>query len=295
MNKNHVLPPLRNKSYGGAWSVHDQESKTFIKNLYPEHGDREKFIRDYYEWFQDDINLTGIESFGNLDFVAGTTETFHMFYYRHMDKRLRLFKDEYFYHHMMRRNYFKKYLELDHTTLSQGDVVVMSCPFSGNGNIPDNFYEILKTCEQLSIPVMLDLAYINISSIRDLNVDFKCIETITTSLSKVFPVENARIGLRLERNFYDDPIHAYNQNNYVNLQSVNIGHELIKRFDNKWLANKYKGIQLETCSALGVQPSDCVIFGIADKGLFDEYNRGGSKNRLCFSRMWDGRLDENKN
>ena len=293
MKNDNVIPPLRHKPYGGAWSVHDQESTTFIKNLYPANGDRETFINDYHEWFQKDINLPGIESFGNLDFVAGTTETFHMFYYRHMDKRLRLFKDEYFYHHMMRKNYFKDYLDLDSNTLAKGDVVVMSCPYSGTGGIPNDFYDILKICEDLSIPVMLDLAYINISNIRELNVNFKCIETITTSLSKVFPVETLRIGIRLERNLFDDPIHAYNQNNYVNLQSIHVGHELIKRFDNKWLLNKYKGIQIETCDALGVHPSDCVIFGIADKGKYDEYNRGGAKNRLCFSKSWDGRLNEN--
>ena len=293
MKTDNVIPPLRHKPYGGAWSVHDQESTTFIKNLYTANGNREAFIKDYHEWFQEDIDLPGIESFGNLDFVAGTTETFHMFYYKHMDKRLRLFKDEYFYHHMMRKNYFKDYLDLDSNTLAKGDVVVMSCPFSGTGGIPNDFYNILKICEELNIPVMLDLAYINISNIRELNVDYKCIETITTSLSKVFPVETLRIGIRLERNLFDDPIHAYNQNNYVNLQSIHVGHELIKRFDNKWLLNKYKGIQIETCDALGVHPSDCVIFGIADKGKYDEYNRGGDKNRLCFSKIWDGRLNEN--
>ena len=227
MKTDNVIPPLRHKPYGGAWSVYDQESTTFIKNLYTANGNREAFIKDYHEWFQEDIDLPGIESFGNLDFVAGTTETFHMFYYKHMDKRLRLFKDEYFYHHMMRKNYFKDYLDLDSNTLAKGDVVVMSCPFSGTGGIPNDFYNILKICEELNIPVMLDLAYINISNIRELNVDYKCIETITTSLSKVFPVETLRIGIRLERNLFDDPIHAYNQNNYVNLQSIHVGNGLI--------------------------------------------------------------------
>lgn len=293
MKANHVLPPLRHKPFGGAWSIHDAESTEFLKSLPVANGNRADFVNDYYQWLQEDINLIGIESFPNLDFVAGTTETFHLFYYKHMDKRLRLFKDEYFYHHMMKRNYYNKYLDIDVSTLAEGDVVVMSCPFSGTGGIPDDFYAILKTCEELEIPVMLDLAYINISNISELDLNFKCIETITTSLSKVFPVENMRIGIRLQRSLYDDPIHAYNQNNYVNLHSVNIGHQLIRKFNNKWLFNKYKSIQKDTCNRLGVTPSDCVIFGIADKGSFDEYNRGGSKNRLCFSRVWDGRINEN--
>ena len=194
---------------------------------------------------------------------------------------------------MMRRNYFKDYLDIDPSNLETNDVVVMSCPFSGTGGIPDNFYEILQKCSDLSIPVMLDLAYINISNVHDLNLDYDCIETVTTSLSKVFPVEELRIGIRMERVLNDDPVHAYNLNNYVNLQSVHIGHELIKNFSNRWLVEKYKGLQIDTCNGLGVRPSDCVIFGIADKGIYDEYNRGGEKNRLCFSKVWDGRLNEN--
>ena len=62
----------------------------------------------------------------------------------------------------MARNYFKKSAELSNEPLVEGDVVVMSCPFSGTGNIPAGFYNILEQCEKLAIPVMLDLAYINI-------------------------------------------------------------------------------------------------------------------------------------
>lgn len=291
MKTDTVLPPLRHKPYGGAWSVHDTEALEFIANLNGTDGNRQKFIDDYYQWFKANNNFHGIERFKYLDFTAGTTETFHMFYYRHINKRLRLFKDEYFYHHMMRRNYFKRYDDLELATLSKGDVVVMSCPFSGNGTIPKDFYNILEKCNDLSIPVMLDLAYINISNLQELDLRYDCIETITTSLSKIFPVEQFRIGIRLEKKLFDDPVHAYNQNNYVNLRSVHIGHSLIKNFDNKWLMNKYHSLQLETCNSLGVAPSDCVIFGIAEAGTYDEYNRGGPQNRLCFSKVWDGRID----
>ena len=136
----------------------------------------------------------------------------------------------------MARNYFKKFDRINQSPLETGDVVVMSCPFSGTGTIPENFYDILEQCDKLSIPVMLDLAYINISNIGHLNLDYKCIQTVTTSLSKVFPVETLR-----------------------------------------------------------VEVSDCVIFGLAEKGKFDEYDRGGTMNRLCFSRSWDGRVNVETN
>jgi len=190
----------------------------------------------------------------------------------------------------MARNYFKQSEAIGDSPLAKGDVVVISCPFSGTGNIPETFYEVLDQCQSLAIPVMLDLAYINITDINKLNLDYDCVEVITTSLSKVFPVETNRIGIRLRRKNYDDSLYAYNQNNYVNLYSVSIGHDLIKKFDNKWLTSKYRSRQKDLCWELGCRISDSVIFGLAKKGNFDEYDRGGEYNRLCFSRLWDGRI-----
>tara|TARA_S200000501_G_scaffold262475_1_gene246373 strand:+ start:452 stop:1330 length:879 start_codon:yes stop_codon:yes gene_type:complete len=287
---NHVLPPLRNKPYGGAWSIHDPESVVHLKNINHEIGDSKKFLQDYKEWICSGKNFQGIQNFGNIDFSAGTTETFGQFYHQHINKRLRLLKGEFFYHWLMGRNYFKSCVDIGDDKLKSGDVVVMSCPFSGTGNIPVDFYSILEQCEQLEIPVMLDLAYISISKIEELDLSFKCIHTITTSLSKVFPVEHHRIGIRMRRQFFDDTLFAYNQNDYVNLFSVNIGHQMIKKFSNNWLYEKYKDLQKDSCASLQLTPSDCVIFGLDTAGKYSEYNRGIDTNRLCFSRIWDKRI-----
>jgi len=289
MVQKNVLPPLRDKPYGGAWSIHDVEALAVLRER-SSHVDTGEFLQNYKEWIQQGKKLTGLDAYQHVDFSAGTTETFHMFYMRHLDRRLRLFKDEYFYHHMIGRNYFKETVTLSPGTLRKNDLVVMSCPFSGTGNIPENFNEILTECDSLSIPVMLDLAYLNISDIKELDLGFKCITTVTTSLSKVFPVEKNRIGIRLERDLYDDPMVAYNQNDYLNSDSVAIGQKLIEKFDNMWLHDKYKDLQKTTCDEMGLTPSRCVIFGLGSKGTYDEYNRGGDVNRLCFSRTWDKRV-----
>ena len=55
--------------------------------------------------------------------------------------------------------------------------------------------------------------------------------------------------------------------------------------------DKYITNEIEMCNQLVVEVSDCVIFGLAKKGQYDEYNRGGDHNRLCFSRVWDGRIN----
>ena len=46
-----VLPPLRDKPYGGAWSIYDNESVNFLNSTKVEKGNRSDFIRDYRNWF----------------------------------------------------------------------------------------------------------------------------------------------------------------------------------------------------------------------------------------------------
>ena len=289
MTQTRVMLPLRNKPFGGAWSINDKESIDHLSNIQAEKGDRQLFLNDYRDWIAEKKNFIGYAEYKHLDFCAGTTEAFGLFYYKHIDKRLRLLKGEYFYHWMMARNYFRNSAELGSEPIKPGDVVVMSCPFSGTGNLPPGFYDILKQCDEHNVPVMLDMAYIGISNMTQLDLSYKCIESITSSLSKVFPVENYRIGIRLQRKEYDDTLFAYNENNYVNLYSIHVGHQFIKKFSNNWIYEKYKDKQIAMCEDLKVNKSDCVIFGLADKGQYDEYHRGGAVNRLCFSRIWDKR------
>lgn len=284
-----TIPHLKNKQFGGAWSVHDPYTIHFRETIVKSNTmseDVDKFLHDYRDWIgQPDLKL-----FPHMVFSQGTTETFDKFYLRHLNKRLRLHKGEYFYHQIMGRNYFEEFVWLDEGPIKTGDVVVMSCPFSDTGNLPEQFYEILQECDKQKVPVLLDMAYINISNIDYIDLRFDCIETVTTSLSKIFPVEFDRIGIRFEKTLYDDTLFAYNQNKYINLYSVNLGHEFIKRFDNNWIFDKYKDQQESMCDNLDLKLSRCVIFGIDYKNLYPEYNRGGSSNRLCFSRIWDNRV-----
>ena len=46
MLQNRVLPPLRNKPYGGAWSIHDPVSLDYLKSIAPEKGNRKEILHD---------------------------------------------------------------------------------------------------------------------------------------------------------------------------------------------------------------------------------------------------------
>jgi histidinol-phosphate/aromatic aminotransferase/cobyric acid decarboxylase-like protein len=271
--------------YGGAWAVDDKELLHFIKNIKSSSTETKKFMTDYKQWIASTHEITGWDKFNHLCFSNGTTESFDKFYHRHLHRRLRILKGEYFYHQLMGKKVFKEFDWLNNENiLEKNDVVVISVPFADTGNVPLNLYEILDRCEELKIPVLLDLAYINLATNLKLNLNYKCIDTITSSLSKVFPLSHYRIGIRLQRKLIDDTLIAYNDNQYVNLHSIGIGHAVIKKYNANYSFQKYRAQQINICEAMSITPSSCFIFGIDKKDSYKEYSRGANTNRLCLSK-----------
>ena len=134
--------------------------------------------------------------------------------------------------------------------------------------------------------MLLDLAYINLATNLKLNLNYKCIDTVASSLSKVFPLSHYRIGIRLQQQLIDDTLIAYNDNQYVNLHSVGVGHAVIKKYGADYSFNKYRTQQMNICEGMSITPSSCFIFGVDEKDSYKEYNRGAGTNRLCLSKQF---------
>ncbi len=298
------LPDLKDKPFGGAYSVHDLETcqtrddavKEYISNQ--SHLDDEeiksKFVQTYKQWmFAVHPNIKGWEDYNELCFTQGTTESFAQFYLRFREnKRLRLAKGEYFYNQMMKGLWYKeKFAWLDEDEIKPNDVVLISVPFSNTGAVPDYLETLLTECDKNNVPVMLDLAYVSLSVNQEVDLTHKCIEYVVSSLSKVFPVELYRIGIRMQRKKFEDQLYVINEKNYnyINVLSAYVGTKLMETYPADYIYNKYRQKQLDMCGQLNVEASPCVYFGIDTKGQFQDYNRGTPTNRLCFSRVWDGR------
>ncbi len=298
------LPDLKDKPFRGAYSVHDLETcqtrddavKEYISNQ--SHLDHEeiksKFVQTYKQWmFAVHPNIKGWEDYNELCFTQGTTESFAQFYLRFREnKRLRLAKGEYFYNQMMKGLWYKeKFAWLDEDEIKPNDVVLISVPFSNTGAVPDYLETLLTECDKNNVPVMLDLAYVSLSVNQEVDLTHKCIEYVVSSLSKVFPVELYRIGIRMQRKKFEDQLYVINEKNYnyINVLSAYVGTKLMETYPADYIYNKYRQKQLDMCGQLNVEASPCVYFGIDTKEQFQDYNRGTPTNRLCFSRVWDGR------
>ena len=301
------LPDNKSKPFGGAYSVHDRELTSYrdetirmftVNNNYSEKNAeiiKQDFLQTYKQWmFSHFPTVNGVEQYTHMCFTQGTTESFAQFYIRYRDNhRLRIAKGEYFYNQMMKSLWYSdNFAWLDDEPIKEGDVVLLSVPFADTGAVPSSLEKILCDCDILKVPVMLDLAYLNLGVDMSFDLSHPCIEYVVSSLSKVFPIENHRVGIRLQKEPFEDQIYVINEYNYnyINLLSAFLGTAMMKKFSANYVFDKYHSKQLALCQKLDLVPSYCVYFGIDYSGRFREYNRGGNGNRLCFSRIWDGRM-----
>jgi hypothetical protein len=297
---------LKSKPYGGAWSIHDNQvvehrdmaMMQFVKDQGALNHDKVKndYLNTYKEWMFSTHNAEGHRQYDQMCYTHGTTETFSQFYIRYRNaRRLRIKKGDYFYHSMMHRLWYgDRFAWLDDDEIKEGDVLVISVPFSQTGDVPGNLEDILNECDKKSVPVLLDLAYINIAKGLDINLEHPCIEYITSSLSKVFPLELNRVGIRLQKNKFEDQLYVINEDgyNYINIQNCYVATKLMQQFPADYIYNKYLLKQKQYCEELDLVPSKCVIFGLDYKEKHTQYKRrdDDKEARLCFSRVWDGRI-----
>lgn len=292
-----ILKDLKSKPFGGVWSIADQEvldcTDIFFKKINYgyciENTNTQNFLNKYFSYIKESKNkLIGIENYQSLAFSLGTTNSFDAFYIKHNNKIIVSFAGEYVYHNILQRTtYGETKIINNFEDLSTGHALIISVPFADTGNEPEHLEKILDTCDKKDIPVLIDMAYINVAQEITINLNHKCIEGITSSLSKLFPLSTLRIGIRMQKENIDDGVDMISGVNYVNKLGIALADCLINNFANDYIFSKYKQQQQKLCLDLGVKPSKTVILGIDTNNKFDEYNRGGNTNRLCFSKKFE--------
>ena len=247
-----------------------------------------EFVNTYYEWIQQSkLNqFNGLYKFNCIDFVHGTSQAFDFWYQKHHTRRFRCLRGDYVYHKVSWKNYYD-WLYLEDDDLKSNDAVIISVPFSDHGSIHPDIDSILNECDKKGIPVFIDAAYYCIARGINFNVDRPCIDTISFSMSKAFyGAERLRIGIRCRKTSEDDGCVLFNQFHCVSKIAAGVGLALCNNFDPDYNQNKFRSNQIQICKELDIIPSDCIIFGMADRNHkeFGDYDRGTDSRRVCISK-----------
>ena len=286
----------RSLDFGSAFAVEDPETLKIIRqpfDLKCVHNNAiiDEFLHTYDKWIRstESNSLIGLDQYQYKCYSNGTTEAFDKFYLRNHNRRFRCFKGEYMYHKLAWRAGYK-WLWLEDDELRENDAVIISLPFADTGDLHIGYHELMRQCNALQIPVLVDCAYFGIC--RDIEFDFAygCITDIAFSLSKTFPVAYARIGMRYTRVDDDDTMFVYHKISYNNRIGASLGMKFLENFTPDYISSKYILKQLDFCKRLSLTATKTVLFGIGGDE-WSKYNRGGPTNRLSFHKQFIKGLD----
>lgn len=250
-----------------------------------------RYYDTYRKWITNSENnsILGLDAFPITAYSNGTTESFDKFYLKNSTKRFRCYRGEYMYHRVAWRNYFPNWEFIDDEPIKEGDAVVVSLPFADTGDIHPSFTkEFLDDCYAKGVPVLIDAAFYGIVGHLEYDFDHPAITDITFSLSKTFPVNYIRVGIRFTRVDDDDSLLVYHKTQYVNRLGAAIGLKFLENYTCDEMFNKYRVRQIDWCDKMGLTPSKSVIFGLDHNHRYDHYNRGyAASNRLCFAKYYN--------
>ena len=255
------------------------------------------FIEQFNAWIRSSQlnNIRGLDAFPHVTQTNGTSEAFSMFMQRHNDRRFKFYKGDFMMHKVASNNMNAKWDWIyNQSEVTVGDAVIVSCPFSDTGGKRDDLDELLDVCTKLRVPVLIDMAYFGMCYNIDINLDMPCVEEVTFSLGKTFPIIGARAGIRLQRTEIDDAVLFANQHGIVNNFGAMIGQFAMEACGPDYIANKYMKDQLIICNQLELKPTNCIIFALTDKTEYEQFNRGNNLTRLCISKLLVEQHDRRK-
>jgi len=256
----------------------------------------DQFVKNFTHW----IGLSDLFEYQG-DFSNGTTQAFDSFYLRHCKKRFRCYPGEYFYHlKTWESNNVRWSFITDNDPLVPGDAVVLSVPFCDTGNV--QHIDIISHCESLEIPILLDMCYYPLTELFKIDLTSAAIDTISFSLSKIFPVAHHRIGVRYTKKNVFDGQKLHHTIGYANVMSAYIGQSLLDKYSADYIHTKYRQKQQIVCEFLSIDPSQSTIFALGNSD-WNMYNRSNLIkeykldfdpllfcNRIClvpFFENWD--------
>lgn len=261
----------------------------------------QEFEQQFKSWISSGTRyrLHNFDLFQYTGFSAGSQESFINLYLVNKDRRFRIFKGDYWWHIDIWNSVGISWAFIEDDDLKPNDMCICSYPFALTGDKHQNFDWLVDECNRVGIKLLVDFIYLpNSNDAVDIDLSAECIEQITFSLSKTFPVQCAKIAVRMCKNKPSDPLQISNDENICNRLGAGLALDIINAFPVDYNVTKYQDQQQHWCNKLGLTATKVVHFGRGD----DYTSMGRSDNNTWFSaynqqknRYNLGMLYENQN
>jgi len=303
----HEVRARSQSIFSSGNAIKDPEVIDFVQDLKLNHYLKdcwtvERFQEQFPSWINSGTRyrLQNLDQFKYVGFSQGTQESFLNWYMMHKDKRLRVFRGDYWWHMEIwtKAKFNWSYID-DDPVIDANDACLCSYPFALTGRKHEQFDWLVEQCEQVGVDLLVDFIYLpNSNNVIDIDLSAGCIKEITFSLSKTFPVQTAKIAIRMLKQKPSDPMQMSNDENICNRLSGGLGLELINRFAVDHMVNKYLDQQTHWCNRLGLEQTGVVHFAHGEN-----YTTVGRKRELNYLSQFNeqqnrynlGMLFENQN
>lgn len=235
-----------------------------------------KFEDDFKGWVNagTTFKLNNFELFKYVAFSAGTQESFLNYYLMNKDKRMRVFRGDYWWHMDIWEKADIKWVYIEDDDIREGDACICSYPFALTGDKHKDFNWLIDECNKKNVGLLVDFIYLpNSFDCVDIDLSAPCIREITFSFSKTFPVQCAKIAVRMLKQKPYDPMQMSNDENICNRLSAGLAHSIIQKFPINFMVYKYQKQHKHWCYKLGLKQTKVVHFGLgADYTNFGREN-----------------------
>jgi hypothetical protein len=227
-------------------------------------------------------NIVGLDQFEYSSFVPGTTDAFGEFIARYPDSRVRVSRSDFILTPILCRQWNRTIVDLEDDKLREGDILIMSFPFSGNGSTYPDQENVLDQADSLSVPVFVDGAYFGISQDVEYDLTHPCITDFSVSLSKCLTGNPLRVGIRFTKDNIDDGVTAGMIGSDVwDRLGAYIGIDLLRQYSHDWVVETIKPISDQVCKELDLIPTNTMTLATSDIEI-KEFLRG-DYTRVCIT------------
>ena len=263
-------------------SIKDPEVIEYVQGLHLSRHLLNPWIVEQFEsafpaWIASSKNyqLRNFELFKYVGFSAGTQESFINFYLFNNNRRFRVFRGDYWWHMDIWTRIGANWAYIEDDELRSGDICICSYPFALTGDKHRDFDWLVEQCNHTGIELLVDFIYLpNSAGAVDIDLSSDCIKQITFSFSKTFPVQCAKIAVRMCKIKPEDPMQMSNDENICNRLSAGLAWDIIQRFPPDFNVKKYHDQQRHWCAKLGLDPTKVVHFGLGTD--YTSYGRHSS-------------------
>lgn len=186
--------------YCDARAIRDPEHIKFIQdykiNFYEahqDHGQYDELVEVASGWVANHLTIGD-----NLQLIpmSSTRNALLEFLQKNNKRQVRIHQQEYWNkthlnHYSVEPTYFE-----DPAQISDNDCVLLTLPLHGTYSVPEWVDDLFEKCSNNGVPVFIDCCWAWLQHKFHLDLIHDCIDTVTCTMGKLFPIEGYRNGFK---------------------------------------------------------------------------------------------------